>query len=195
VIRKILKKCWHGAFLAAALPLAAMSLFGRVKPIYTFFSQSCAMVPGGVGDYLRVGYYHLTLAECSMSSRISFGSFFAHPQARVGARVYIGSYCILGKAVIGDGTQVASGAQILSGQHQHIRDSSGAFHEAGDFVSVTIGPDCWIGAAAIVMADVGARTTIGAASVVTRPIPPDSVAVGSPARVVRSTQAELSDNP
>src|ERR1035437_10586931 len=74
-----------------------------------------------------------------MSSRISFGSFFAHPEACVGARGYIGSYGILGKAAIGDGTQVASGAQILSGQHQHIRDSSGAFHEAGDSISVTIG--------------------------------------------------------
>ncbi len=193
-VRKIIKKCLHGAFLAAALPFAAMSFFGRIKPIYTFFSQFCAMVPGGVGDYLRVAYYHLTLAECSMSSRISFGSFFAHPEARVGSRVYIGSHCILGKAVIGEGTQLASGVQILSGQHQHIRDSSGAFHEAGDFVSVTIGPDCWIGASAIVMADVGARTTIGAASVVTRPIPADSVAVGSPARVVRSTKTALSDS-
>ncbi|MGB8886554.1 MAG: hypothetical protein WCC87_07500 [Candidatus Korobacteraceae bacterium] len=193
MIRKLLKKCWYGVFLMAAWPLAALSGFGRLKPVYTFFAHSCATVPGGIGDYFRVAYYHLTLAECHMSSRISFGTFFAHPEARVGARVYIGSYCIMGKATIGEGTQVASAVQVLSGQHQHIRDASGAFHEAGDFKNVTVGADCWLGAGAIVMADVGARTTIGAASVVTRPIPADSVAVGSPARVIRGAEESLPD--
>jgi acetyltransferase-like isoleucine patch superfamily enzyme len=193
MIRRFLKNCFYGAFLAAASPLAALSLFGRVKSIYTFFAQSCATIPGGVGDYFRVAYYHLTLAECHMSSRISFGTFFAHPEARVEARVYIGSYCIMGKASIGAGTQIASAVQILSGQHQHIRDVSGAFHEGGNFKNVTVGADCWLGAGAIVMADVGAGTTIGAASVVTRPIPANSVAVGSPARVIRGTEPALSD--
>jgi len=54
---------------------------------------------------------------------------------------------------------------------------------------VTIGADCWIGAAAIIMADVGAGSTIGAGSVVSRPIPPRSVAVGSPARVIKTVAA------
>jgi acetyltransferase-like isoleucine patch superfamily enzyme len=183
VIRKLLKNSLYGVFLVAAAPIAALSGFGRVKPIYAFFAQSCATVPGGIGDYFRVAYYRLTLAECHMSSRISFGTFFAHPEARVGARVYIGSYCIMGKATIGEGTQVASAVQILSGQHQHIRDASGAFYEAGDFKNVSVGADCWLGAGAIVMADVGPRTTIGAAS----------VAVGSPARVIRGEGAALPD--
>lgn len=193
MIRKVLKKCVNGVFMAAAWPLAVLSAFGRVKPVYTFFAQSCATAPGGIGDRLRVAYYCLTLAECHLSSRISFGTFFAHPEARVGERVYIGSYCIMGKASIGSGTQVASAVQVLSGQHQHIRDASGSFYEAGDFKNVTIGQDCWLGAGSIVMADVGERTTIGAASVVTRPIPADSVAVGSPARVIRNVEAALPD--
>lgn len=192
-MRRAIKKCLDAVFLVLALPAALASGFGRIKPIYVFFAQSYAMIPGGIGDFFRVAYYHLTLAECEMSCRISFGSFFAHPEARVGSRVYVGSYCILGKTVIESGTQLSSAVQILSGQHQHIRENSGAFHQAGDFIPVTIGADCWIGAAAIVMSDVGARTTIGAGSVVTRPIPADSVAVGSPARVVRSEAPTESD--
>jgi acetyltransferase-like isoleucine patch superfamily enzyme len=56
-------------------------------------------------------------------------------------------------------------------------------------VQVTIGSDSWIGAAATVMADVGSRTTIGAGSVVTRPVAEDCVAAGNPARVIRGTEA------
>lgn len=172
---------------------AALSGFGRVKSVYTFFAHTCGLVPGAPGDFLRSAYYVFTLAEFHMSSRVSFGSFFAHPEARVGGRVYVGSYCILGKVNLGEGTQIASSVQILSGQHQHMRDSSGAVHHGGEFVTVSVGLDCWIGAGSIVMADIGARTTIGAGSIVTCAIPSDSVAVGSPARVIRSREASSAD--
>ncbi|MGH9708570.1 MAG: hypothetical protein ACRD5R_17610, partial [Candidatus Acidiferrales bacterium] len=52
-------------------------------------------------------------------------------------------------------------------------------------VEVLIGANCWIGAGAIVMADIGEGPTIGAGAVVANPIPAGSVAVGNPARVKR----------
>jgi acetyltransferase-like isoleucine patch superfamily enzyme len=52
-----------------------------------------------------------------------------------------------------------------------------------------VGADCWIGASAVVMAAVGDRSTIGAGAIVVKEIPPDSVAVGNPARVIRSAGA------
>lgn len=170
---------------------AAASGFGRWRIAYEFFAHSFALAPGIVGDYLRIAFYRLTLSECPLSSRVSFGSFFPHADARLCPNVYIGSYCIIGKAVIGARTQIASGVQILSGRRQHYRNEAGeiAGADPGMFATVTIGPDCWIGAAAIVMADVGAGSTIGAGSVVTRPIPPASVAVGNPARVIRTAAA------
>src|ERR1019366_2203458 len=124
------------------------------------------------------------------ASRVSFGTFFAHREATVAPQVYIGSYCVLGRVTIGERTQIASGVQILSGRRQHVRNADGRISGSleGDFTPVLIGADCWIGAAAIVMADVGVRCTIGAGSVVSRPIPAGSVAVGSPARVIRSTE-------
>jgi len=150
------------------------------------FAQALATAPGILGDYLRIAYYRLTLKECALGSRIQFGSFFAHPQAKVGRGVYIGSYCVLGRTEIGDRTQVASGVQILSGKRQHSRDSAGSIQgsDQGEFTTISIGQDCWIGAAAVVMADVGAGSTVGAGSVVTNAVPPGTVAVGSPARVI-----------
>lgn len=141
-----------------------------------------------VGDYLRTAFYRLTLEECSIFSRISFGSFFSATEVKVARGVYIGSYCVIGKCTIGERTQVGSNVQILSGKHQHPRDEYGRLQgaEHGTFDRISVGSDCWIGAAAIVMADVGDGTTIGAGSIVSRAIPGNSVAVGNPARVIKS---------
>jgi virginiamycin A acetyltransferase len=191
VVRRILKLAFEGFSLVLVVLPAALCAFGRIRLLYQIFAHSYAIVPGIVGDYLRIAFYRLTLEACPLSSRISFGSFFAHPEARIGSSVYIGSFCILGKTAIGDRTQIASGVQILSGKHQHARGADGRISgaNAADFIPVIIGADCWIGAAAIVMADVGGGSTIGAGSVVSRAIPPRSVAVGSPARVIKSLAA------
>jgi acetyltransferase-like isoleucine patch superfamily enzyme len=55
---------------------------------------------------------------------------------------------------------------------------------------VTIGNDCWIGGNTVIMPGVtiGNGCTIGAGSVVTKDIPPFSVAIGSPARVVKKVE-------
>jgi maltose O-acetyltransferase len=53
---------------------------------------------------------------------------------------------------------------------------------------ITIGDDVWIGGGVIICPGVtiGDRTTIGAGSIVTRDIPADVVAVGSPCRVIKN---------
>jgi acetyltransferase-like isoleucine patch superfamily enzyme len=187
-LKTLMKGVLRTVFLAIAFPCALTSGFGRIEAIYRFWTHFSAILPGLPGDYFRSGYYRLTLEKCALESRIEFGSFFAHPQASVGRGVYIGCYCVLGRISIGDRTQIATGVQILSGSRQHARDSEGRIlgAEGSGFKTVVIGSDCWIGAAAIVMADVGNGATIGAGSVVTRPIPPGVVAVGNPARIIRS---------
>jgi len=188
-LKIFLKKFLHAVFLALAFPLALSSGFGRFPPAFRFWAQSCALVPGLPGDYLRVAYYRQTLEECSMESRVDFGSFFAHPQAKVARGVYIGPYSVLGRTAIGERTQIGSGVQILSGKRQHPRDAEGRIMGSahGIFETVGIGADCWIGSGSILLAEVGSRSTIGAGSVVVNPVPANSIAVGNPARVVGST--------
>ncbi|KAL2755405.1 hypothetical protein ACRALDRAFT_2034520 [Sodiomyces alcalophilus JCM 7366] len=62
--------------------------------------------------------------------------------------------------------------------------------------SVVIGDDCWIGGNVTIMPGVtiGKGCTIGAGSVVTRSIPDFSVAIGSPAKVVKKV-APVEDLP
>ena len=184
-MKSLLKSVANCICLALALLPAALSGFGRVEVVFQLFAQAFALIPGIVGDYFRIAYYKLTLAECTLEARIQFGSFFAQSKARVGRGVYIGSYCVLGQTTIGERTQIASGVQILSGRRQHARDADGRIQgsDHGEFTEVVIGADCWIGASAIVMADVGAGSTVAAGAVVVKPIPAGSVAIGSPARV------------
>jgi acetyltransferase-like isoleucine patch superfamily enzyme len=188
-MKAILKSTLEFLAILVAMPAALVCGFGRLGGAYRFFAQCCALAPGLPGDYLRAGFYRLTLQGFGKRSRIQFGSYFAHAAARVGNGVYIGSMNILGRVDIGDGSQIASGVQILSGKGQHVRKPDGSLSgaEEGVFQAVHIGVNCWIGAGCIVMADVGDRTTVGAGSVVTRPLPADSTAVGSPARVIPGT--------
>jgi acetyltransferase-like isoleucine patch superfamily enzyme len=51
---------------------------------------------------------------------------------------------------------------------------------------VRVGQGAWIGNGAIVMADVGRDAIVGAGAVVTTPIPDRAIAVGVPARVIRT---------
>ncbi len=55
---------------------------------------------------------------------------------------------------------------------------------------ITIEDDAWIGANCIILKGVtiGARTVIGAGSVVTKSIPPDCIAAGNPCRVIKTLQ-------
>jgi acetyltransferase-like isoleucine patch superfamily enzyme len=195
-VKAIAKRCVQAIFLCLALPPALLAGFGRAKFGFEFFAQALALVPGIVGDYLRVAFYRLTLTGCPLDWRIQFGSYFAHPQVTVGRHVYIGSYCVLGMVDIGDRTHIATAVQVLSGAHQHARDNTGMIDlKHGTLARVTIGADCWLGAGAIVMASIGERSTIGAGSVVVREIPAGSVAVGAPARVVTGADADRVDTP
>lgn len=52
---------------------------------------------------------------------------------------------------------------------------------------ITIGSRCWIGAGAIIMpgVNIGEGAVIGAGAIVTKDVPPNVLAVGNPARVIR----------
>lgn len=179
------KRIAQGASLALAFPGALLCAFGRFSIPFTFFAQSFAIVPGVIGDFLRSAFYKFTLQECSLDTVIAFGTFFSRRDARVGANVSIGSFCVIGRVLIGPRTQISSHVEIPSGRHQHLRNDNGVLFDSAD-EEVVIGSDCWIGASAIVMADVGSGTTVGAGSVVVKDLPAGVVAVGNPAQPIRT---------
>ena len=88
---------------------------------------------------------------------------------------------------IGRHTLIGPKVQLLTAHHPLDVATRRTGLEAGR--PITIGDDCWIGGGAIVCPGItiGDRSVIGAGAVVTHDIPADSVAVGNPARIIRST--------
>lgn len=86
---------------------------------------------------------------------------------------------------IGEHTLVASRATILC--HEHVkRDEKN--HKNPWVTNTYIGKNCFIGIGAIILPGVkiGDEVIIGAAAVVTKDIPSNTVAVGNPARVIKT---------
>ncbi len=177
--------------LASALTFipAAWAGHGKRPRLFAAAAQRYAGLPGFWGEYLRRAFYRRTLRSCSKNCCISYGTFFSDSDATVEDGVYIGAYCIIGRARIGARTQIGSNVHVINGRHMHLRDEDGNIlgSESGEREVITIGANCWIGSSAVIMADVGEGTTIGAGAVVTKPIPAGVVAVGVPARVIKQT--------
>jgi virginiamycin A acetyltransferase len=172
--------------LLAAFRLRAIFL-GRDRSLESS-SQYLSLLPGITGQYLRKAFLSRVLVYCDSSSCIEFGTIFSRTGASIGRNAYIGPYCIIGLAEIGENTLIAPGVQIPSGAHTHgIRDVSIPMREqAGTISLVRIGKGSWIGSASVVMADIGDNSVIAAGSVVTKPIPDGVIAAGAPARVIHS---------
>jgi acetyltransferase-like isoleucine patch superfamily enzyme len=151
-------------------------------------TQALALIPGVVGQYVRTAFLRCTLAECAPSVVVEFGTIFSQAGTRLGANVYIGPMCHIGLAHIEPDVLVAAGVHIPSGAATHgIDDLSRPIREqAGTRQVVRIGAGSWIGSAAVVLVDIGRNTVIGAGSVVTKAVPDAVIAVGVPAKVIRS---------
>ena len=94
---------------------------------------------------------------------------------------------IIGPVSIGNNVILAQHVGILAMNHGYKDTSMPIRYQKCTCALITIGDDSWIGSNAIVTAGVtvGKHSIVAAGSVVTRDIPPYSVAAGNPARIIR----------
>jgi acetyltransferase-like isoleucine patch superfamily enzyme len=154
-------------------------------------TELLALAPGLVGQYLRRAFLAWTIEACHPSASIGFGTVFSKVGARLDANCYIGGHCHLGLVHIERDVLIASGVHITSGARMHGTDdpSRPIKEQPGVNTLVTIGQGAWIGSLAVVMADVGRDSIVGAGAVVAKPIPEKVVAAGVPAKVIRNRDA------
>jgi len=136
---------------------------------------------------VRYRFYKITPESCGEDVTINFGTIISSRLTRLGSHIWLGTYNIIGQADIRDFTLTAQGCHIVSGARGHTFDNTDVpiMHQSYMPTRCTLGPDVWLGATAIVMANVGQGCVIGAGSVVEKDIPDWSVAAGNPAKVIR----------
>lgn len=103
----------------------------------------------------------------------------------LGRGVFLNFNCVVldvVSVVIGDGTQLGPGVQLLAADHP--RDPAVRAQGLENGKPIRIGRNVWIGGGAIVLPGVtiGDDAIIGAGAVVTRNVPARATAVGNPAR-------------
>ena len=110
-------------------------------------------------------------------------------QTHIGARTFINLGCVLLDVAtirIGDDVQVGPNVQFLTPTHPVAAEPRRAKWEAAKPISV--GDNVWLGGGVNICpgVSIGENTVVGAGAVVVRDLPANVVAVGNPARVIRS---------
>jgi acetyltransferase-like isoleucine patch superfamily enzyme len=112
---------------------------------------------------------------------------------KIGKHTFVGSYvCLVGKSItIGEYCLIASQSGIYAANHNFADPTRKIRGQGFSFKGIVIEDDCWLGNGVRVVdgVTIGQGSVIGAGAVVTRDIPPYSIAVGVPARVVASRKS------
>ena len=181
---------WEGFARAAAIgPRSA-----RARRFRRFGESSAICFPIAAlfgEEYIEIGDGTIVGPHCTISAGIMPGHTLGNvPRLRIGDR------CLLGKSSgIVTHESIEIGDDVFTGHHVYITDASHGYEDItlpigrqfGESKPVRVGDGSWLGHGVVVLpgADIGRHVAVGAGSVVTGSLPDFSVAVGSPARVVR----------
>ncbi|MCS6774482.1 MAG: bifunctional UDP-N-acetylglucosamine diphosphorylase/glucosamine-1-phosphate N-acetyltransferase GlmU, partial [Thermoflexales bacterium] len=149
------------------------------------------IVDSVIGDRVRITYS--VIRDSQMDDDSDAGPF-AHirANARIGAHVHIGNFAEVKNSALGAGTKMGHfsylgdatvGAQVNIGA-----GTITCNYDGKDKHPTRIGEGAFIGSDTMLVApvEVGAGAKTGAGAVVTRDVPPRTLVVGVPARVVRA---------
>ena len=141
--------------------------------------------PVGLGDYVNV------VASADRKVRIAVWS-----EKKDLGRIRIGDYCLIGPGVrIGSAHEIIIGDNCMMAHGAYLTDSD--WHDVynritiGKTAAIKIENNVWVGDSAIVCkgVTVGENSIIGAGAVVVNSVPPNCIAAGNPAKVVKQLDA------
>src|SRR5438105_78357 len=147
------------------------------------------LVPAGASLTIGANCYIGRYVELGPSGKISIGDYTSiQDRSILVGDVRLGRYCFLSLNVL-----LTSGRHYFDRwPHLLIRDQDEQVSRSADLHlehsrPIVVEEDCWLGMNSVVMPgiNVGRGCVVGSNAVVTQDLPPYSVAVGSPARIVR----------
>lgn len=177
---------WAAASRGAALMSKIYAKLLRVS------YQLVARVPYKPGVCLRLGFLRWVGAQVGDGCIIATHVHLVEPRKlEMRSRASVSPNAILdcrGTLFIGEATMIGIHAIVLTSSHRFGRTDIPMRDQGMSVWPVRIEDDVWIGARAVVLPGVtiGRGSIIAAGAVVTRDVPPYSIAGGVPAKVLRS---------
>ena len=132
-----------------------------------------------LGDRVTVGPFSHVRAGAQLAGDVRLGNFAEIKNSRLGERTKMGHFSYLGDAELGSDVNVGAGTITCNYDSETHSKSKTSI---GDRVG--LGSDTML----VAPVKIGDGSVTGAGSVVTRDLPPESVALGVPAKVVRKVK-------
>ena len=127
--------------------------------------------------------------DCTIQNYAFFQLTMPNPKVYIGKNTVIGRHCMItAKNLIRIGDNVLMGAYVQLIDHNHGSKAGRTIRsQAAEIGEVVIGNDVWVCAGVKILKDchIGDGAVIGSNAVVTGDIPPNAIAVGIPARVIK----------
>jgi acetyltransferase-like isoleucine patch superfamily enzyme len=180
------------------------SVLSELKNIWEFFQINYPNTK--LGYRLRAKYYSKNLSQIGSNPIIERGVLIG-----LGHLVKIGNDFVIGESATvaaGSSEPIFIGNQVAIARNSFIRSANHSFDDLNTPImfqghnfktidyrdgkySIVIEDDVWVGANSVITSGsfIGRGSVIGANSVVSSTIPPYSIVMGNPARVVGSRQA------
>ena len=144
-----------------------------------------------LGKDVSLGKF-INLYGCEIGDETKIGAFVEiQKRAYVGRRCKISSHTFICEGVtIEDNVFIGHGVTFVNDSYPRATKPDGELQTAADwkveFTRVKKGASIGSGVTILANVTIGERAIVGAGSVVTRDVPPDTIVAGNPARVKRS---------
>jgi len=178
------------------------SIFRNVKKKFVLSCGFLLFVIRKGVNYLIRQYERSKFLSCGSNTYIGQQCLITFHTVSIGSHTYIGSKCVIqsmeGKVFIGNHVMFGPGVNVHGGDH--IVGKVGVFMDevrkpVGYDGDVIIEDEVWCGANAIILGGkngitIGRGSVIGAGTIVTKDIPPYSIVVGVPGKVIKQRFSE-----
>jgi bifunctional UDP-N-acetylglucosamine pyrophosphorylase/glucosamine-1-phosphate N-acetyltransferase len=145
--------------------------------------ENCVIDTSSIGENCNIGPFAHIRNNAQIEQDAKIGNFVEVKKSIVGRNTKASHLTYLGDAVIGENTNIGAGTITCN-------------YDGKNKNRTTIGSNVKIGSDTMLVAPVtvGDGASTGAGSVVTKDIPPNKLAVGAPAKVIKSLNTEEESN-